>query len=549
MTVPTQAYLQENFHLDPNVSAEISKAGNGRGAGRVLQLAGLSGTNFDATRFTLLKIATPAGTIFDGTASLRALRQGGGWQSSDSIPNLPSLRSDTRPRTAFQGSVFEVDNEPDRSNLRALVDDQPRVLAHLRQAQDTAAAEILAQHKTEEENLVKYFRVGAVFNGTLAGRTPKETNPVYLEVTEAAGGSGAHALKALVHNSGGWGDGRVFEGEWKFDTTRDHFALSLASRTDQAIGYGGPVLGDPRLLKLELVFDTDRLSGDLAGSACQFARVPDGGEDDFRRKASPDYFALRDVVTPGLIYQGSVNIAPGTTQQIILGFTASQNGSTLISAVLQDPDREAWQYRCTGPLVGNHNRDGNWPLRLTVDRSSIPPGIPAKSPVLQFPTLALRIENGTLIGDFRNMPFPFTPLSREDTARRIQATAAWQRAFQNRIQPGGSLAGTTANPDGSAKNAVVLKVTAFDAATHAIVARLESGRDPAVFRNLTGKGFPDAGTVNFDFDVRPNQYKVDPRAPEPFFRSGRDNLILAVDGLELTGHEGQNWNFAFHLAN
>ena len=73
-------------------------------------------------------------------------------------------------------------------------------------------------------------------------------------------------------------------------------------------------------------------------------------------------------------------------------------------------------------MVGNRYRETTWPLRLAVVRTAIPPGIPLKSSVVQFPALALRVENGKLIGDFRNRPFSFDLLSREEAARRAQTT-------------------------------------------------------------------------------------------------------------------------------
>ena len=111
------------------------------------------------------------------------------------------------------------------------------------------------------------------------------------------------------------------------------------------------------------------------------------------------------------------------------------------------------------------------------------------------------------------------------------------------------LAGILVNPDSSLKNAAVLRVLTVNAAA-GLPSKPASNRSatPPNFRNLTrSKLFPDARTVSLDFDVRPNQYRVDPRAPEPFFRSGRDTLVLAVEGMALTGRDGYNWSFTFRL--
>ena len=69
-------------------------------------------------------------------------------------------------------------------------------------------------------------------------------------------------FKILAHNDGGWGDGRVFEGApGNSDTARDHFVVSLASRSDQAVANAGPVLADLKLLKLELTIDAGQTLG------------------------------------------------------------------------------------------------------------------------------------------------------------------------------------------------------------------------------------------------------------------------------------------------
>ena len=112
-----------------------------------MELAGLTGASFDAARVTLLKTASPAGTAYDGTAMLRASRAAG-WQVSDASVNLPTLRTDGKPRTAYPDTAVELDRADDQARLRALVDDQPKMLARLRQAHDAVTAEILAQHKT-----------------------------------------------------------------------------------------------------------------------------------------------------------------------------------------------------------------------------------------------------------------------------------------------------------------------------------------------------------------------------------------------------------------
>src|SRR5262249_24164626 len=163
----------------------------------------------------------------------RATKSSGAWQTSDASATLPTLPADARPREAFSGAVFELDRPEDQTKLRALVADQPNILARLLRARETVTAEILARHKDEETALLKVLGDRAIDTGPLGAepRNPKDAKPIFLENTEAEGGSGTHPLKTLVHSDGGWGDGRIFEGGWKFDSARERFVVSLASRS------------------------------------------------------------------------------------------------------------------------------------------------------------------------------------------------------------------------------------------------------------------------------------------------------------------------------
>jgi hypothetical protein len=545
--VQTLPYLQQNLKLDPEVVRRISELSNGKDARRILELAGLSDASFDVTKIILLKLASPAGTAVNGTGSFNAYKLSGKWDLLDCSVSLPSLRPDEQPRGAPSGTVFEVDRPEDATRLRALVDDQPTVLARLQRAREAYAAELLAHHSKQEQSLISFFRAGTIFTGTLAGPGTQDKKPFFLELTEADAGSGTHPLRALYHNDGGWGDGRVFEGSWKYDTDHDRFAMSLASRSDQAIPYAGPVSGDAKLIKIELAVQSDHLSGELDGHACQFARVADGDEDRTKRGASPDFFAMRDATVPGTFYSGSFKLTEANTQTILLRFTRADKDGALTEAVLQDPTHDAWQCKLTGPLIGNTYRERTWPLRLTVVRNSIPPGISAQAFVLQFPVLALRMENGTLLGDYRGRPFPFEPIAQDEAARRLKAATTRRNVFDAGLRPNAVLQGTALNPAGALTSPLVLRVLTRDEAESSLTARLESGRAPGLYRNLNGKVFADAGVLSLSFDTRPNTYSLEPRAPEPFFRGGGDNLVLSHDGMVLTGQDGYNWKFEFRL--
>jgi hypothetical protein len=53
--------------------------------------------------------------------------------------------------------------------------------------------------------------------------------------------------------------------------------------------------------------------------------------------------------------------------------------------------------------------------------------------------------------------------------------------------------------------------------------------------------------LNLAFDVRPGEYAIDRRAPEPFFKGGRDNIVLTLEGTTLTGQDGHTWRFEFNV--
>jgi len=547
VSVPTERYLQEELKIDATVNKRIAELTSAKEARRLLELAGLTSPPLDVTKVSVVKVGTPPGNTFNGMANFTASKSSGTWDVSVRSISLPSWPADQRPRENFAGEVFDVSRDDDRARLRSLVDAQPKILAQLEQARGAYVAEVMAQHKRQEELLVPFFRPGAIFTGTMAGRTANEKKPIYLEVTEAVGGSGTHPLKAIIHNDGGWGDGRLFEGEWKFEVARERFELSLVSRSDQMTRNGGPVLDDPKMVNLELVIDSDRVSGQLGASAIQFTRVPDADTERVKRAASPDYFAMLGAMVPDAYYSGSVKLSEASTQQILLRVMRAADATKSIEVVLQDPEREAWQLKLTGPLIGNRHREANWPLRLAEVRDATPPGIPAKSLAPQFRALPLRMENGALIGSYRNQTFRLEPLSSGEAARRLRATASWRQAFNSAIRPGGVIDGTAVDPTKALRSSLRLRVLSMDSAKGTIETRLESIQSPTLFRNVSGKVFADAGTLSLAFDMRANTYGIARTATEPWFKGGRDSLTLAVDGLALTGQDGHNWSFEFKL--
>jgi len=545
MTIPTEPYLQSEFKWDGRASKRISELTAGNGLDRVRELAGLPSGTLDASKVTLLKTASPAGTAVSGSASLVASRINGGWSLSDATVALLPMRPDGKPRQAYSGTVFEIEREDDRARLRALVEDQANIVAKLEKARDAYTAETMAQHRKQEESLLGIFRPGSIFTGTVAGRTPAERKAIHLELLEAAGGFGIHPVKALFHNDGGWGDGRVFEGIWKFDPGHARFQLSLASGTDQMVRNGGPVLGEPRLVKLELGIEAEKLTGELDTIACQLTRVADGDAERFKREASPDYFGLMDAIAPGTIYQGKVPVAGGAGDKIYLQFTRVEKNGATVEALVQDPDHEAWQFKVSGALIGNRYREAQWPIRLAVVRPALSPGISAKALIMQFGAVALRIENSRLISDYRGQPFHFEPVPREEALQRLQGAALRRKTLAALTQPGAALAGETVNPQKDVRTPVRLRVINANATDGSITLRLESGQLPGVFRNLVGKVFEDAGALNLSFDVRPGEYNVDRRAVEPFFKGGRDTIVLALEGGRLSGQDGHLWSFEF----
>lgn len=547
VSVPAEKPLQDEFKLDAVVNKRIAELTSAKEGPRLLELAALPSRPPDLTKVSLVKLGTPAGNTFNGMAGLTASQSSGHWEVAVRSISVPGLLMNQRPREQFPGDVFDISRDDDRARLRALVDEQPKILARLEKARGTYVAEVMVQHKQQEVTLIPLFRPGTIFTGTLPGRTANDKKPIYLEVTEAAGGSGVHPLKAIVHNDGGWGDGRLFEGEWKFELARERFELSLVSRSDKAIGYGGPILDDPKMINLQLAIEADRLSGQYGTLPLQLTRVPDADTDRVKRSASPDYFAMLEAMVPDAFYLGAVKLSETNTQQILLRFTRAANGSTPAEAVLQDPEREAWQFKLAGPLIGNRHREANWPLRLAEVRDSMPPAIPVKSFVLQFRALALRMENGVLMGDYRNRPFRFERLSSDETARRLRATTAWRQAFSSAIRPGGVIDGTAVDPTKAIRSQLRLRILTVDSAKAAIEARLESIQNPALFRTVSGKIFAEAGTLNLAFDVRPNTYGLARTAAEPWFKGGRDALTLAVNAMALTGQDGYTWNFEFPL--
>ncbi len=547
VSVPAEKPLQDEFKLDAAVNKRIAELTWAKEGPRLLELAALPSRPPDLTKVSLVKLGTPAGNTFNGVAGLTASQSSGRWEVAVRSISVPGLPMNQRPREQFGSEVFDVGRDEDRARLRALVDEQPKILARLEKARSAYLAEVMVQHKQQEVALIQFFRPGTIFTGMLSGRTANDKKTIYLEVTEAAGGSGVHPLKGIIHNDGGWGDGRLFEGEWKFELARERFELSLVSRSDQAIRYGGPVLDDPKMVNLQLAIEGDRLSGQYGTNPLELTRVADTDADRVKRSASPDYFAMLEAMVPDAFYLGAVKLSETNTQQILLRFTRAANGATPAEAVLQDPEREAWQFKVAGPLIGNRYREANWPLRLAEVRDTMPPAIPLKSFVLQFRALALRMENGVLMGDYRNRPFRFERLSSDEAARRLRTTATWRAAFTAAIRPGAVLEGATVDPTKAVRTQVRLRVINVDSKKNTVEARLESVQSPTLYRMVAGKIFSDAGVLNLIFDINANTYGIVRNAPEPWFRGGRDILTLAVDGMALTGQDGHNWTFAFPL--
>jgi len=323
--------------------------------------------------------------------------------------------------------------------------------------------------------------------------------------------------------------------------------MSLVSRSDQAIRAGGPVLDDPRMLNLDLVMAGERMSGQLAGSPSEWTRVADADTDRIKRTASPDYVSMLDAFSPEVIYAGSVNVSPTDTQTVLLHFTGPANGNGSVEATLEDPNHPAWQFRLAGIVIGNRYREANWPLRLVQVRDSEPPGISPTALVLQFRALALRMESGLLMGEFRGRTFRFESLPPDETGRRRTLAAGRQRALGAALHAGAVFDGTAADPAKTQRSSLRLRVVSFDDSKNALEARLESAFSPALFRILEGKVYRDAGVIRFPFDMRPNTYGIARTAVEPWFKGGGDVLILSVNNGSLSGQDGYTWTFEFRV--
>jgi len=159
--------------------------------------------------------------------------------------------------------------------------------------------------------------------------------------------------------------------------------------------------------------------------------------------------------------------------------------------------------------------------------------------------LALRIEDGVLIGDDRGMPFRFEPLSATETSRRQQTTAAWRDALTTILRNGAVLEGSATDSTKTTRSAVRLRVTNVDTAKSTVEFRLESASAPNLFRMVSGRYYPEAGVLNLVRDVRPNTYGIVRTAQEPWFRGGRDTLNLAIENFVLAGQDGHVWSFEF----
>ncbi len=541
--LPAARYLEEEMKMDLGANRQITELLSAKEGPRLLQIAGFSVRPPDLTRIALVKLATPPGKAFDGSAGLRAVRRGGSWQVSLDNLSIGAFPQDQRPRGQLEGEAFDVGRPEDLARLRALAGEQTGTLAKLQEARQKLLAEAMAGHRSEEQALTGFFRPGAIFTSTVAVR--KESRPVYLEIIESSANSDIHTLKAMFHNDGGWGDGRLFEGEWKYDSATEGFQVALTSLSDQVIRSGGPVLDNPQMIHLLLAVKGERLIGSLAGTASEWSRVPDEETEHVKRAASPDYFAMLDALQPAAIYSGVVKTSATGSEQILLRFGGVPDAGSPVQAVLEDPSHPAWQFQLAGPLIGNRYREAHWPLRLTQIRDSVPPGIPPKAFLPRLSSLALHMENDTLMGDYRGQTFRFEPLSLEETTRRRQMGAMRQQVLQSLLRAGVVASGDAVDAARSQRSQLRLLLLKVESGANTLEARLESAAAPTLYRQLAGKIYPEAGVISLVFDIRPNTYGVARTAIEPWFKGGRDTLTLAVDGSSLAGQDSHGWTFAF----
>ncbi|MDB6094351.1 MAG: hypothetical protein JWM32_1913 [Verrucomicrobia bacterium] len=544
------ALLRDELKLDPETWMKTRKSLSGKTAPRILELAGLKGTDPTLMQATLLHVATPAGTKLSFTGTFAAEKTAEGWQLQGGELNRVTGETRGQPRSAFSGSTLVVDDAGDMKKLRDAAAAQAAVPAKIEQARVAFVKEREAQQEKIIAELLGTIKAGTVYSGTVTiGSEPPAK--IFLEFTNLNPRS--RQVLAVLRNDGGWADKRAAKGSYLFDPDAETLTVLLETNSNQAIPDGGPILSERESWRVPFLLNGAKLTARDQRRDFTLTRLSEADAAAARKTVEADSLALREATQAGRIYRGIVRNRDGSQgANHLLRFNQQDAEAGTVVASLEPDGRENWRRTYRGAVAMNRYRAQGGPLKIEsgandavkVAEKTSPVGAPTESVV------SLKLADGHLRGDSADFSYDFAPLSAAEIAKMEAAAAEREKALLAIVKSGTAYPGT-ARLEAKTTTTEKVRLRFREVSAHGLEvdAIMESLERPGVYRDLHGTvdSHEKRLVLNVTGKGRTNAASRAGLKFPPLRSSAEQVITLEIGATSLTG-ETKDWKMSFPVA-
>jgi hypothetical protein len=539
----SRTVLQEELKLDVDAWQTAQQTVAGKDAPRILELAGLKGIDDTLLQTTFLKEVSPKGLklAFDGR--MRATKPGSDWQLQPQAGGTPISTPPGQPRATFGSHTTVVGNSAEMDKLREIARAQADVPAKIAQGRTALVEERRANQEKMMAQLLADLAPGTLFSGTASTGTGTPEK-LFLEITGVQ--EGEKQMTALLRNSGGWSDARMFQGTFAPDPENNALTITLATLRNQVVRKAGPFLERNESWQVVFSFSDGKLTGHSAEWTYDFTRLDQAAAAAAKTELAGEAGLLRAVTVPGKVFRGTVRGKSTTDSfEYLLRFNRQENDGAVLGATLEPPGHSAWQRSFHGAIIGSKIRAEGWPLRLeTGSRDGVKTA--AGNPLLgarEDFTVNLKLADGHLVGESKDFTWDFAAVADEEVAKLDADQGERKKEFFALVKTGASFTGRAHAADSDQTERVRVRFTLIDQRGGTAEAQVESLETSGVSREFRGPLDLFEGKLVLSANGR-SRGRPGKAVHLPVFVDGSADAVISftVDGEKLLGEvKGSGW--------
>jgi hypothetical protein len=519
-------YLSAHFGLDPATSMQVHALATGKRSPHILEKAKIASFSDPLENMVLLQERVPAGKEISADGALDAILLNDGWHFQE--PERPeySGTSGAKPKSAFAGKVYIIDEAGDRAQVKSLVGAETDLLAKLKAAQAAYLAEIRANTEKIKAHLYSELSPGSLFSGAAtAGKAPSVRLFLEIHTFEATTGQ----IDALLRNDGSWSDTRAFRGHCDFNESEGTLDVTLSTQIQDALAGGGPMLGESADWTIVLELDDSRLTGASSNGAWQydFNRLAEADAVKQKEELQSNEAALVAATSPGTVYRGRAMTEDRVSGfDCVLRFLSTPEGGTAAATLeLAHHGDEIRSFAVK--LIANRYRAKDRPIRLeTKPAADIWPSNDNRSPIA-YPdpyAIMLKLEDGRLVGESEAFRFRFERAAADYVAQLDAEKAVQAKKMFSFAKEAASYDGVFRSTDGDRAEKFRLTFRRVDQDKGKIEATLYPLDFAGVYAHMKGVAIPSESEIQLE---RADWKSVAGRRLQaPIFAWADDALIL-----------------------